>query len=55
MSIFGRNHKKNKGNRIIVKRGDDVRVYKKAGTLVGIDLQRETTNERDKSRDGKER
>ena len=56
MDIFSRkNKKKNTDNKIFVKRGKDLRVYAKAGTLVGINLQRETTNERDKSQYGKER
>lgn len=55
MSIFGRKHKKKKTNKIIVKRGNDVRVYAKAGALMGMELQRETTNERDKLQYGKER
>lgn len=56
MGLFNRkNKKRNAYSKIIVKRGKDVRVYAKAGTLVGIDLQRETTNERDKLQYGKER
>lgn len=54
MSIFDRKQKKKKDNKIIVKRGDDVRVYAKAGTLVGIDLKRETMNEKDRWQHGKE-
>lgn len=56
MNIFSKKNKKRKAdNRILVQRGNDVRVYTKAGTLIGIDLQRETTNERDKLQYGKEK
>lgn len=56
MGLFNRKNKKRKADsKIIVKRGEDVRVYAKAGTLVGIDLQRVTTNERDKLQYGKEK
>lgn len=42
LRIFSRKHKKKEvSNKIIVKRGDDVRVYTKAGTQLGINLERE--------------
>lgn len=55
MGIFSRRSSKKKAtDKIIVKRGDDVRVYTKAGTLLGVDLQ-QVTKERDKPQYGKER
>lgn len=54
MGIFNRKNKK-AGKKNSIKRGKDARSYTKAGTLLGMDLQQEVTNERDKLRYGKER
>ena len=44
MKLFSR-RKKNTSEKIVVRRGDDVRVYTKAGSQLGMELIQEETKE----------